>query len=40
MIRTTGAQEMAEVVELARILSEEIEYSEENTEDILNMFGL
>lgn len=40
MIRTTGAQQLSEVVELARILSEELEYSEENTEDILNMFGV
>ena len=38
LIRATGAQEMAEVVELARILSEEIEYSEENTQEIKELF--
>lgn len=38
MIRATDAKELAQVVELGRILSEEIEYSEENTEAIREYF--
>jgi lysine-N-methylase len=38
LIRATKAQELEEVVELARVISEEIEYSEENTQAIKELF--
>ena len=38
LIRTTKAQRLEEAVELARILSEELEYSEENTQELKELF--